>query len=230
MLLYTLDVCNKLEAEYWAEWGTILGVLRHKGVIPWDWDFDLSFRTTDFQKLLALDKDESHPLYAWGWYKDPPGIGYKGYESLAYSIYHKKSLKVGDIMEYRDPREGEVANEYVCAEEEWKYPNRKHDDVYPLKRVHILGHSILMPANPKAFLEWYEDKNLNFEYSTTKVENYDPVPFLLSHMHNPHLELHCKAPVRDAKELQVEPGQWDTSSLAHPTVHRGAIVQGLDLN
>ena len=48
MLLYTLDVCNKLEAEYWADWGTILGVLRHRGVIPWDWDFDLSFRTTDF--------------------------------------------------------------------------------------------------------------------------------------------------------------------------------------
>lgn len=26
MLLFTLDVCNKLEAEYWADWGTLLGV------------------------------------------------------------------------------------------------------------------------------------------------------------------------------------------------------------
>lgn len=48
MLLYTMDICNELEIEYWAEWGTILGVLRHRGVIPWDWDFDISFRTPDF--------------------------------------------------------------------------------------------------------------------------------------------------------------------------------------
>ena len=97
---------------------------------------------------------------------------------------------------------------YVCVNEDWDYPSVKHSNIYPLKRVHILGSSILIPSKPRAILKWYEDKNLNDIYSTVKVEHYDPVPFILSHFHNPLLELHCKAPVRDALEQKVGPGKW----------------------
>ncbi len=93
---------------------------------------------------------------------------------------------------------------------DWKYPTHKLSDVYPLKRYHILGSSILLPANTRHFLAWYEDEVENHTYSTVKVENYDPVPFILSHMENPLLELHCKAPVRDAVERKLEPEQWST--------------------
>ena len=68
MLLFTLDICNKLDAEYWADWGTLLGVQRHRGVIPWDWDFDISLRTPDYKKMLTMLGDEGHKDYGWRFY------------------------------------------------------------------------------------------------------------------------------------------------------------------
>jgi hypothetical protein len=46
MLLHTLDVFNALEVEYWADYGTLLGALRHRGVIPVTLTLTLTLTTT----------------------------------------------------------------------------------------------------------------------------------------------------------------------------------------
>ena len=40
-----LKICNlldKLEIRYFLQTGILLGAIRHKGFIPWDWDVELS--------------------------------------------------------------------------------------------------------------------------------------------------------------------------------------------
>ena len=40
-----LKICsllNKLEIKYFLQTGILLGAIRHKGFIPWDWDVELS--------------------------------------------------------------------------------------------------------------------------------------------------------------------------------------------
>ena len=45
-------VCTKHNIQYFAEWGTLLGTVRHGGYIPWDDDMDISMKREDYNRFL----------------------------------------------------------------------------------------------------------------------------------------------------------------------------------
>ncbi len=52
-LLYdVINILDKNNITYWAVCGTLIGVYRHKGFIPWDDDIDLGILKDDVPKLL----------------------------------------------------------------------------------------------------------------------------------------------------------------------------------
>lgn len=54
-LLKELDyVCKQNSLNYWIDFGTLLGAIRHKGFIPWDDDIDTSMMRDDYNKLVEL--------------------------------------------------------------------------------------------------------------------------------------------------------------------------------
>ena len=50
------DICKKHDIRYFAEWGTLLGAIRHGGRIPWDDDVDVCMLREDYNKFRKAAK------------------------------------------------------------------------------------------------------------------------------------------------------------------------------
>jgi lipopolysaccharide cholinephosphotransferase len=62
------DLCAKYNLEYFAAYGTVIGAVRHHGLIPWDDDIDVYMPRESYDKLLEIFVDISsndYELLTW---------------------------------------------------------------------------------------------------------------------------------------------------------------------
>ncbi len=138
--------------DYWIEFGTLLGAIRHEGLIPWDFDVDISIMQEDEEKLKKLK-----PLFE--------KLGYSFRKDGAYKIEKRKkgsycrldlfTMEIkGDIIIYTDK---EVRKENGSRGN--KPLHYKVDELFPLKKYQFGPLHLSGPNNPFPCLTAYYGNN-----------------------------------------------------------------------
>ena len=68
-----IRICDKHNIKYYLIEGSLLGAIRHGGMIPWDDDIDVGMFRKDFERFLKVVKKEARPPYKCLNYREKSG-------------------------------------------------------------------------------------------------------------------------------------------------------------
>lgn len=129
----TINILDKAGVKYWATDGTLLGIIRSKGFIPWDDDVDLAIDSKQKKDILLLKKD--------------------------FESYGLKLVGVGKYLKVKYPKNKNVwIDIFVLTNGAWPQDHFKHlkfkpGELFPLKKGKFGNLHINIPNKSREYLD-----------------------------------------------------------------------------
>lgn len=100
-LLIKFDsICRKYNLKYFVAFGSLLGIIRHKGFIPWDNDIDVCMLREDYNKLIKLKSEFKAPYFL-----QTPGNDKDYYLSFS-KIRNSNTTAISNTLRYAEFNQG----------------------------------------------------------------------------------------------------------------------------
>ncbi len=187
-----MRVCEKYQLKWWVNAGTLLGTIRHKGMIPWDDDIDVAMMSEDYEQLCRIASDEfRHPYFFQTEETDPGSI--RGHAQLRNSettgilkreLKQKFPFNQGIFLDifplYAIPDDDELYHRQMANIRKYKHKARKYRDLKNknyhfehekniLKAVaNYIGHILAKSVMPQYF-----DYRIPYAKYQNEVKKYD---------------------------------------------------------
>ena len=182
-LLYITDkILNENNVEYFADGGTLLGMARNHGLIPWDDDADIQIWETDECKFKNL----SSKFAEYNLVIAPEYFGYKIYDKDNYMF------PTVDVFVMKVDSDGKVIYKSPKAQHLFGHCYHMKNDLYPLRRyvfgsINLVGSSLNSATeylnrcygndwNDYAYQQYDHKTNKTHEKIKVKLDNNDKRP------------------------------------------------------
>lgn len=161
-MLHVLDhICTANGISYWMTAGTLIGALRHQGMIPWDCDIDVAMTEDDYQAFTAVSGQLPRDIFFQNAQTDPAYQAYPERQLIPAKLRDRHSNYVEwqsrnpwakwhnglqvDILLYRRDASGRLINPF-------RQTPYERGEIFPLGRIDFEGVKLLAPNNPSGYI------------------------------------------------------------------------------
>lgn len=151
-----IDVCeafNESKIHYWVDYGSLLGLIRHNDIIPWDHDNDFGIFYNDLPKLINVRKLLEQKDYDYAdRYDNTRTKRWRGKIAVAKVFFSNTNRLHSDICAYERDNDNHNYVQLVNAPKSKLYP------LIPIKYFENLdtyvldNHKLKIPSNAKQYL------------------------------------------------------------------------------
>lgn len=162
-LLEIKEILDRLKIKFWLLAGTLLGAVREKDFIPWDYDMDITILARDWR--LSICEEFTRKNFYCGQTIEP-----KRYQDkISAGFFNKRDVRCDALLSYYYPPEDIYIDLLLCP------PSClcRETVIRPAKFyrgdhfIDFLGASFRVPYPPEECVEWIYGKNWRIPKDTT---------------------------------------------------------------